>query len=189
MLGPEELYMVDGNFTDDAVFVFDSNFPDFIEKWHLEIYDGRDTGLRQPVYLIEGNWLPIGEEITWDGRLFNGDIEKMDSIQYRLKVFGKKNQSGYTYISNVPIYKGRQQKSFADIEKDKKTWFEKLSTRNDLEKLHFGLPGGMIRVYGENLPPNGFFAIGSYVYPVGLNDRAEIIRHIPPGSYNIPVSL
>lgn len=189
LLGPEELYIVDGNLTKDAVFVFDSNFPDFIEKWQLEIYDGKDSSLRQPVYVIEGNWLPIGEDIIWDGRLFTGDLEKMDSIQYRLRVFGSKNQSGFTRIKHAPIYKGREQRSFADIEKDKKTWFEKLKSRNDLEKLHFGLPGGIIRVYGENLPPNGFFAIGSYVYPVGLNDRAEIVRHIPPGSYSIPVSL
>ncbi len=190
VLGPEELYAIDGQLTKDAVFIFDSNFPDFIEKWQLEIYDGKDEGLRQPIFLIEGNWLPIGEEVVWDGRLYNNaDLGHIDSIQYRLKVFGEKGSAGYTYITHVPIRKGREQRSIAEITKDKDTWFEKLADRNDIERLHFGLPGGMIKVYGENLPPNGFFAIGSYVYPVGLNDRAEIVRHIPTGSYSIPISL
>ena len=72
---------------------------------------------------------------------------------------------------------------------DDRTWREKLDGRNDLIDLHFGIPGGMIRVYGENLPANGHFAIGSYVYPIGTLDNAKIERHIPVGSYEIPISL
>ena len=194
ILGPKELYVGYGYLQSEAAFLFDSNFPDFIERWQLELYDGEDNTLRSPIYTIEGNWLPIGEKVSWNGELFDGaNISDLKSIKYRLRVFDSKGHYAITKFNHIKLRFTPEVVNTISQSKaiDEATWVERMQKRNDIDKIHFGLRGGVIRIHAENLPLNGHFAIGSYVYPVGVNsDKAQITRYVPAArELQIPIIL
>ena len=192
VIGPKELYVGYSYLQNEATFLFDSNFPDFIENWQLEFFDGEADDFNEPIYIINGNWLPIGEKVAWTGELYKKSINDYKSIKYRLKVFDSKGHYAITKIQHIKLLSSSEVVNSNTLltNFEEKTWVERMKGLNHIEKIHFGLKGGVIKIFAENLPPNGHFAVGSYVYPIGLSDKTEITRYVPAArTLQIPISL
>ena len=63
--------------------------------------------MRNPIYLIEGTWLPIGEEVVWDGRIFNGVLNTLEAIKYRLVIYDDRGRRGVSKLSYIELVRNQ----------------------------------------------------------------------------------
>ena len=72
---------------------------------------------------------------------------------------------------------------------ENQTWLEAIGSENHLVSTDLNLTGDLVTIFGAQLPVGATLMIGNARYPVGNTGLVSVGRQLPPGRYDIPISL
>ena len=170
-------------------FWVDSNFPDFVQRWQLEIYHSEDEYLTTPLHTIEGGSpLLAGTPIVWGGemdqqQLNSLDLDVIEGVKYRLTVYNIDSEKAQTRLIPINFIL-----SSIDLISDNLTWHEKMQGRNDLESFEFKYIGSLVEITANDLSTSEFFDFHGHQYPIDYRGDVKLARHFGPGNYRLDYS-
>ena len=100
----DEVGVADGLLSDSLRFSVNTNFSYYVTKWQIEVYQGADRHLSQPLTVLSGEQLSNDSDIQWDG---SNDIEfdfaAGKQLLFRLKAWDKDGNMDVTTIGVVDL--------------------------------------------------------------------------------------
>ncbi|MBT6243925.1 MAG: DUF11 domain-containing protein, partial [Gammaproteobacteria bacterium] len=171
-----------------AQFWMDSNFPDQISAWKLLIFDARDVLRSDPIAEVSGEQIPIGTPVIWDGSDSRTPLKQMPAVAYQLEFV---DASGAVHKVRGGTLDIRTAASEVDkpFVLDDLTWYEEIRGENHLISQDLGLVGDLVTVHATNLPSDAILLLGDHRYPTGSSGKISISRQLPPGKYELPISV
>ncbi|MGB1343287.1 MAG: DUF7507 domain-containing protein [Pseudomonadales bacterium] len=185
---PENLQITDSGLVQPAEFWMDTNFPDQITSWTLQLFEGRDGLRKQPVAELTGEGMPIGTPVIWHGNLQEGQLKPGSTLAYSLTLLDVAGDEiavrGGIIDLQPPAENGPEAFAFDDL-----TWFEEVASENHLVSSDLNLTGDLVTLHATSLPVGATLMLGDARYPVGKTGRLMVRRQLPPGDYSLPVSV
>ena len=169
-------------------FWMDTNFPDQISSWTLHLFDARDQLREQLIDEVTGQGVMIGTPVIWQGNLGEELLRPGMAIAYSLTLT---DFSGH----EIEVRGGTIDLLSAETEAaepfafENQTWLEAIGSENHLVSTDLNLTGDLVTIFGAQLPVGATLMIGNARYPVGNTGLVSVGRQLPPGRYDIPISL
>lgn len=164
-------------------FLATSNYPAFIEKSEIRIFEAGSEKTEPPVQVIP---VSINNKADWvmpapDSQQVGKDKGK--EYSYILRVYDAKGR----YDETVPLTLARTEKDLEPAAKKEAVapgmGEDRTASRN------IQVYGGAVTVYGRNVPPGYSVRALNETIPIDSNQSFVVQRILPPGEHDVDVSV
>lgn len=183
--------------TSDVSFTVSTNYSYYVKKWQLDIFDGRDRGLSQPIHSQTGTELSNNGTLSWDGSstipLVSGN-----QLLYRLKMWDAKGNMDVTTLGVIDLVKAPPKKEAENGLSDTTVTVDKLTNSGQKKVADFGraelmrhnIPtnSGMVKLMGTGLIGVDTIDIGDDQYDIH-DGKLYVEKYLPVGEYTFPVKV
>ena len=160
-----------------------SNYPAYLETLTLEVYANHDHDFDRPIFTDTVS-VDHRFDISKTLQLPVSNLVPGETYQYRLVAT---NKAGFKDVTRARTF---QMVDPNKVSTDREPIGpEGIFGISDLEQQTIPVPAGRIRIVGQDIDPQHSVQINSE--PVLLDDQGSFVleAHLPPGNYQIPVSL
>jgi hypothetical protein len=178
---------------DPIEFVGNWNYPDWIARAEIRLFDvssANNPATGKPVQIIE---LDQDHKAVWPG-----DINRQGDLVYTLRVYDQQGRYDETLASPLVITDGDDR--IAELIKrakgdgkglvEERPYVELAAKKNNqLAASNIPIYGGMITVYGDNVPAGSVVQVMGSEVLVGRNSRFVTQKILPPGDHVVDVKV
>lgn len=174
-----------------AVFHATTNYPDYIDRWQIEIVDAESAA---PVARLTGPASDLGRAIVWDLRTDAGDpVDPWGRYAYVLTVYDERGHADRTAPRRLRV-EGAGAAATAEEGNGGPRWpigrtADFAHDRDDLATRSIVIRGGVVTVFGEGIPAGSRVTVDGHAVEADRDGRfvAEFLK--PFGSHEIEVKV
>ncbi|MBV1878702.1 MAG: OmpA family protein [Pseudomonadales bacterium] len=201
----QQLLLLNSALITPLVVQVDTNFPDYIASWQLEIFSADDLLHQKPLAIVQGQGSPaINKGIVWKGKDASRSLANLAGISYRLRLRDAKGREALTHLQSTdfvadPRLMDFGKLDFESLELDngsvnKEYFRRKLSDQETANKRATGQSLASQQTWYEYLQPRNDLKFNNFNLPGGL--VTVNARQLPVGgwfildghSYPVPAS-
>ncbi|MGF1870474.1 hypothetical protein [Photobacterium indicum] len=169
-------------------FNVQTNYSYYVKKWQLEVYQGKDSHLSQPLATLSGDKLSNDFDIDWDGKTQTGyKFESGKQLLFRLKVWDKDGNMDISTIGVADMVKPTKE---VDIDKFDDEDDKNGRSYGEAKLMRHNIPtsSGMAKLMGTGLKGIDKVYIGDDEYDIEDN-RLYVEQYLPTDAYMFPVRV
>ncbi|WP_456295541.1 hypothetical protein M1D72_03180 [Vibrio sp. AK197] len=168
-------------------FTITTNFSYYIARYQLEIFDGQDVHLSQPIAVLEGDQLANDSDVVWSvEQASKTPLAAGGQLQFRLKAW---DQSGNMDLTTLGVIDLTASESEVDIQRNDGE--QQLSRRfGQAQLMRHNIPtyAGLIKFIGNGLKGVDKVVIGDDEFDVE-DDALYAEQFLPANAYLLPTKV
>ncbi|MGF1862352.1 hypothetical protein L4D22_21080, partial [Photobacterium profundum] len=169
-------------------FNVQTNYSYYVKKWQLEVYQGKDSHLSQPLATLSGDKLSNDFDIDWDGKTQTDyKFKSGRQLLFRLKVWDKDGNMDISTIGVADMVKPTKE---VDIDKFDDEDDKNGRSYGEAKLMRHNIPtsSGMAKLMGTGLKGIDKVYIGDDEYDIEDN-RLYVEQYLPTDAYMFPVRV
>lgn len=164
-----------------------SNYPAFIDRWELQLFEGRDRDRVRPLATVNGNVMDIRQPVVLPPELLSGvQLAGRDELFYVLRVFDAAGRSDETTPRSLEVVEmSRHHVDDAAVQRT----LDSLNGSSNLAQRNIPVVGSRVRLHGSQVAPGHQLVVNGEAALVDERGNFVVERYLPLGEHTLTVEL